>query len=193
MRAKEAILYYLIQLCYAFHVAGYIVLDIWLWRIFHDFGDRRRPGDKKYGIAAFSLFLYWAVFYAVHFCRASGFSPPKPKQRSGFSIGIRLGTFGIYFIFYSHTIANIVLLIRFFQWLPYFRASKEAENVSYCIACIFAMASGIFWRFLNEGLELCGIIPSGGWQAIAQEIRKKWSNKDTEWDIENQMVLRLLR
>lgn len=198
MRVKETILYSLILSSYAFYVAGYIVLDIWLWRIFHDFGDRHRPGDKKYGTAAFSLFLCWAVLYAKYLYNALRFSPPKakslkPKQRSRCSIGPRYSNYFISAIICLITIANIVLLVRFCQWLPYFRTNKESKNVSYCIACIFATASGMFWRALNKSLELCGIISSGGWLAVAQEIRKKWSNKDAEWDVENQKVLRLLQ
>lgn len=43
-------------------------------------------------------------------------------------------------------------------------------------------------KALNKGLEFCDIISSGGWQAIAQEIRKKRSNKNAKWDVVSEDV-----
>lgn len=168
MRAKDVINYTLIVSYFALHTAGYIVFDIWLWDLFHEFHHRHRGGDTRYGIAAFSFFLLWAIFYSG--CFLATVFPPRSKPSPGEKIMVHAS--------FGDVVVRIVLIIRFSTWLSHFKIREETENVRYCTACLFALA----WGLSEHTLFYC--LDRQWWVGRARDIREKWRKEGNERNVE---------
>lgn len=129
MRAKDVIHYAFIVFYFALFTAGYVVLDIWLCRLFQEFHHRHRGGDTRYGIAAFSFFTFWAVCHFL--CLLITLFPQYYTPSFPGPLGL-----------FVDMAVRIVFFIRFSTWLSHFKIREETENVAYCIACLFALAWG---------------------------------------------------
>lgn len=176
MRAKDVLLYAFIVSRYALYTAGYIVLDIWLWDLFHDFGDRHQPRDANYSIAGFSFFLIWAFYYCL--CFLATLVPQLSTPSPGRKLQV--------FVFFARMIVRAVFIHRFSLWLSHFMVLKETENVAYCAACLFAMAWGLSEQIVLDLSHVQWLVVQG------REIREKWSKEGNIRDVER-MNMRISR
>lgn len=82
---------------------------------------------------------------------------------------------------------RIGFVVRFYQWLSYFRVTEEAENASCCFACIFGLAWATFWPVMNSLSDLLfGFSLDIDWPSMAQGILLGQSNLVADLDIASQ-------
>lgn len=182
MEARRIILYPLTLLGYAFLTAKCLVLNIWLWDISHDFGNRQRHRDERYGKAAFFYSLIWTAHYGS--CFVSALCLPLPKSLRH--------TMEPRFSSFCEIAARIRFVVQFHRWLLYFRATEETENASYCLECIFGLAWATFWPIMNSLLDIFfNIYFDMYWPPTAQNIRQRRPNLELEGEAQFQELLRV--
>ncbi|PKK44408.1 hypothetical protein CI102_10573 [Trichoderma harzianum] len=183
MEAWQIIHHPLILLGYAFLTAKCLVLNIWLWDISHDFSNRQRHRDERYGKAAFFYSLIWTAHYGSYFVSALCLPLPKLPKSLRLKMETRFSSL--------HEIAiRIGFALRFYQWLSYFRATEEAENASYCLECIFGLAWVSFWPIMNSSLDIFfNIAFDMYWPFTAQNIRRGRPNLELKGEAQFQELL----
>lgn len=160
---------------HALCTAGYIVLDIWLWHLFHDFGVQHRSTDRFYGIIAFIVFVSAILQHGFSLILILDVHRSSPSEKRG-----KLQTWPWVLVPFSTSLWNNTVLIFYFsKWFRQFQASGETRNASYCIACIVAAAVELLWRCTEFAYAImdvcvyCGRRPVVGWEDSKLRGRSK--------------------
>jgi hypothetical protein len=141
---------------HALSIVGLSFLSKWLWNISHTFGTQHRSTDRTYGIVAFTVFVVAAVSHGcmlvARILTLAGVIQrfeDQPSKQDWRSLLAGLATRLVSNIVLI--VANIVLLIRFSNWLRQFQTGGEANNSIQCVGCILFSAFLISWEIIYPG------------------------------------------